>query len=274
MAWNRESEDFARLIEALHPWLDQVVVIGGWAHRLYRLHPLAQPLEYAPLATFDTDIAVPAQLPVTGQDIHERLIARGFQEEKLGAARPPAAHYHLVSGETGFYAEFLTPLEGSVYKRGGEQDATVRIAGVSSQKLRHIDLLLNAPWTVEIGLATGYPTAETRRIQLPNPASYLVQKVLIHQKRDPADRAKDVLYIHDTIETFGGALPAIRQEWEVNVKPGLPAKAVRQVEKAADTLFAGVDDTIRETARIAAGRKLSPKSIREVCNYGWTQLFR
>jgi hypothetical protein len=31
---------FARLIDTLQPWLNQVVVIGGWAHRLYRLHPL------------------------------------------------------------------------------------------------------------------------------------------------------------------------------------------------------------------------------------------
>jgi hypothetical protein len=64
----QDMEDFARLIEALHPWLDQVVVIGGWAHRLYRLHPLAQRLEYDPVATLDTDIAMPAELHVTGQD--------------------------------------------------------------------------------------------------------------------------------------------------------------------------------------------------------------
>jgi hypothetical protein len=37
MPGSTDIEDFARLIEALHPWLDQVVVIGGWAQRLYRL---------------------------------------------------------------------------------------------------------------------------------------------------------------------------------------------------------------------------------------------
>jgi hypothetical protein len=42
---SQDMENFAPLIEALHPWLDQVVVIGGWAHRLYRLHPLAQRLD-------------------------------------------------------------------------------------------------------------------------------------------------------------------------------------------------------------------------------------
>jgi hypothetical protein len=43
---------FARLVESLRPWLDQVV------HRLYRLHPLARQLRYEPLATLDADIAL------------------------------------------------------------------------------------------------------------------------------------------------------------------------------------------------------------------------
>lgn len=84
---------------------------------------------------------------------------------------------------------------------------------------------------------------------------------------------KDVLYLHDTIETFGGALPAIREEWETNVRPGLHMNAIRQVEKAADVLFAEVDDTIREAARIAVGRNLTAESIREACSYGWNQIF-
>jgi hypothetical protein len=66
-----------------------------------------------PLATLDTDVAVPAQLSVAGPNMHECLIASGFLEEKLGEAQPPTAHYRLVSAETGFYAEFLTPLEGN-----------------------------------------------------------------------------------------------------------------------------------------------------------------
>jgi hypothetical protein len=40
MAGQSDVEYFARLVDALEPWLDQVVIIGGWAHRLYRLHPL------------------------------------------------------------------------------------------------------------------------------------------------------------------------------------------------------------------------------------------
>jgi hypothetical protein len=69
-----ENEAFARLIASLEPWLAKVVIIGGWAYRLYRLHPNAQQVAYVPLMTLDIDVAVPPRLPVTGQDIRERLV--------------------------------------------------------------------------------------------------------------------------------------------------------------------------------------------------------
>jgi len=31
-----DFEAFARLVTALRPWLGQLVVVGGWAHRLHR----------------------------------------------------------------------------------------------------------------------------------------------------------------------------------------------------------------------------------------------
>jgi hypothetical protein len=33
-----ELQAFAKFIGAIEPWLDEAVLIGGWAHRLYRLH--------------------------------------------------------------------------------------------------------------------------------------------------------------------------------------------------------------------------------------------
>lgn len=112
-----DRESFKRLLTALAPWLDQVVVIGGWAHQLYRLHPNAQELDYPALMTLDTDVAMPATLPVGQQDIRDRLLAHGFAEELVGDTHPPATHYHLGGEASGFYAEFLTPLTGSEYDR-------------------------------------------------------------------------------------------------------------------------------------------------------------
>jgi hypothetical protein len=273
MAGASDVEYFARLVEALEPWLDRVVVIGGWAHRLYRLHPLALPLDYEPLGTDDTDIAVPLNLPATGEQLQARLLERKFREELMGDTQPPAAHYRIESGNSSFYAEFLTYLEGSEIKRGGRRDVTARVSGVSVQKLRHLKLLLQNPWEMMIAPAVGYPTPGVRRILVPNPAAFLVQKILIHEKRNPDKRAKDILYIHDTIETFGGNLGTIHDQWETNVLPELHAKATRQVEQAAERYFGEVGDTIREAARIAAGRNLTPEMVRELCAYGLQRIF-
>jgi hypothetical protein len=51
-----ENEDFSRLILALEPWLANLVIIGGWAHRLYRVHPSARDVPYLPLMTLDTEM--------------------------------------------------------------------------------------------------------------------------------------------------------------------------------------------------------------------------
>jgi hypothetical protein len=273
MAGVSEFDYFARLVEALEPWLDRVVIIGGWAHRLYRLHPLAQPLDYEPLGTFDADVAVPLDLPASAEQIRERLLARQFREELMGDMQPPAAHYRVQSGDNSFYAEFLTPLEGSAVKRGGKRDVTARISGVPVQKLRHLEVLLRNPLDVKIAPGVGYPTPAVRRILVPNPAAFLVQKILIHDKRNRDKRAKDVLYIHDTIETFGGNLATIHEQWATSVRPALHANAVRLIEHAAETYFSEIDDTIRDSARIATGRNLTPEMVRELCAYGWDQIF-
>src|SRR5580658_9534869 len=99
----QDPDSFKRLAAALTPWLDQVVIVGGWAHRLYRLHPNAQRLDYPPLMTLDADVAVPAKMPAREPDIRKRLVAHGFTEEILGDHHPPATHYRLGGEESGFY---------------------------------------------------------------------------------------------------------------------------------------------------------------------------
>jgi hypothetical protein len=161
----------------------------------------------------------------------------------------------------------LSPFIGSVNKRG-RWDATASIAGVSAQKLRHLELLLATPWKVEVGPATGYPTTERLVVQIPNPVAFFVQKILIHDRREPADRAKDLLYIHDTIEAFGDALPELRKLWQGTVRPLLSPKARRSIEAAPTVLFGEVNDSVREAARMAPERLSSPLQLVETCEVG------
>ena len=101
-----ELEPFAKFIEALDPWLGEVVLIEEWAHRLYHLDSRARKLEYLPLTTLDGDVGVPPKLKAGESTVRKRLLEAGFHEEFVGGDRPPATHYYNGKGG-GFYAEFL-----------------------------------------------------------------------------------------------------------------------------------------------------------------------
>jgi Nucleotidyltransferase len=273
MSIQGENEAFARLIFAIEPWLGEVVIIGGWAHQLYRLHPSAQPLDYVPLTTLDADVALPAELSVSGQDIRERLVANGFSEQRFGGDKPPATHYGLREARTGFFAEFLTPLKGSEYERRGERKATKRIAGVVSQQLRYLEILLQAPWRIDLDQSNGFPLPDRRTVQVANPTAFLAHKVLVHQRRSRGKFAKDILYIHDTLEIFGARLGDLHREWHERVRPRLQVRAARTVERGANKLFGEMSESVREASRMAGGRRLAPEAIREACQFGLEQVF-
>lgn len=257
-------DPFSRLVLALQPWLAQLVIIGGWAHRLYRRHPAAQELDYPPLMTLDTDVAMPLNLPAEENAIRSRLLAHGFAEEFMGDERPPATHYHLRDEASGFYVEFLAPLVGGRYDRKGKRKTTAEIGGVAFQRLRHVELLLHHPWSIEF---------ESDRIFIANPVSFIAQKVLIQKERGREDRAKDVLYMYDTLQVFGSRLPDLQELWRRHVASQLHTRNARIIRKASEVLFASVSDDILRAARISDQRQLSPESIREACHSGFAQVF-
>jgi hypothetical protein len=255
---------FQRLVAALEPWLDRMVIVGGWAHQLYRLHPSAQPLDYPPLTTLDADIAVPAKLPAGERDIRERLLAHGFTEELFGDDRPPAMHYLLRGEVSGFYVEFLTPLIGSDNDRKHKRKATMEISGIVSQQLRHIEILLSHPWSIDL---------KTAIVQVANPVAFLAQKILIHGRRERRDRAKDILYIHDTVEIFGARLVELAAMWRDDIAGQLHRRNSSAVSKASEVLFGELSDDTRRAAAISVERALSPEAIRQACRYGLAEVF-
>lgn len=268
-----EIEPFAKFIEALDPWLEQVVLVGGWAHRLYRLDSRARDLAYPPLTTLDGDVAVPTKLKVEESNVRRRLLEAGFHEEFVGEDQPPATHYRYGEGG-GFYVEFLTPLVGSEYDRSGRRKATREVSGVSSQLLRYIEILMVSPWKIALGDENGYPFAPEKKIQIANPASFLAQKILIHRERNYEDRAKDLLYMHDTIEVFSEHLGELQEIFAKDLVPTLHVRRIAELTGTAEGLFGKVDDTIREAALMSTGRKLSPERLAETARAGLKEIFR
>lgn len=260
---------FVQLIRALEPALNDVVFVGGWAHRLHRQHPLAHIPGYEPLVTLDADVVIATRAPAAGDDLGARLESEGFKASYFGDDKPPAAHYELVDA-SGFYAEFLIPLVGSESKRG-ERDATGRVRGIVATKLRHLELLTIAPWTINLGGVGADPTVPVH-VNVPNAAGYVAHKLLVLDRRKPEDRAKDILYIHDTIELFADALPQLNAVWRDGLRPGLSAKNVLLIEKAAQEQFNEVTDLARSASLTATGRNLKPDALVATCNAGLAQI--
>lgn len=87
--------NFARLVEAIRPWLGHVVIVGGLAHRLHRFHPLATAQEYQPLRTRDVDIAFSLDAPLQG-DLQKALSKAGLQRRIVWGGH--TACYTLPAG--------------------------------------------------------------------------------------------------------------------------------------------------------------------------------
>ncbi len=215
---------------------------------------------------------MPATLKVREQELRDRLIRADFKERFLGDDQPPATHYELGEEGGAFYAEFLTPLIGSECDRKGNRRATAQVGGITSQKLRYVELLLDSPLNVELSRANGFPFEEPKQVRIAHPTRFMAQKLLIHEKRDRHSRAKDILYLHDTIELLGGSLEVLREEWN-RLRQALSEGASRTVERAADTMFSKITDDIRGAAQTAPGRALTPQAVQELCRAGLKIVF-
>jgi hypothetical protein len=263
-----ESAAFTRLVHVLRPYRGDLVLIGGWAHRLSRLHPLAQPVDFPPLFTQDVDLAIARGVAPGEDDLRRLLLEAGFTERFLGEDEPPITHYQL-EGEGAFYVEFVTPLIG---RPGG---ATRTVAGVTAQRLRYLDILLIAPWSILL-TEPHYPVGATAvEVHIANATSYVAQKLLVLGRRQPADRAKDVLYLHDTLVTFGRALEGLQRIWAESISAALHANARRALRATARQVSSPAFDAVRAAARVAeqAGRPLSPEEIAEVSRAGLSAVF-
>lgn len=267
-----DTAGFTRLVDVLRPWLDHLVIVGGWSHRLHRFHSLANPPAYLPLMTRDADVAFSERAALSGS-IADALRVAGFQEDLSGEHTPPTAQYRLGKEDGGFYVEFLAPLYGGRLRRDGTPDATIGRAGITAQKLRYVEVLLINPWEVRLGQEVGMEIEPPAEVQIANPVSFIAQKLLVRNERGPDKRAQDTLYIHDTIELFGGKLDALHEIWRGLVRRSLPESTARAIEASCADQFGAVTDVIRTAARIPQDRVVGPERMRQVCAYGLEQIF-
>ncbi|HUP60075.1 MAG TPA: GSU2403 family nucleotidyltransferase fold protein [Thermoanaerobaculia bacterium] len=269
-----DLDHFARLVEALRPYWGHLVIVGGWANRLYRYRDDAHVPPHPPLFTTDADIAIPTTSALPS-DLRERLVASGFVEEFEGDDTPPVTHYRLGEERSGFYAEFLIPKVGGGGRLDKRSQHTAEIGGVVVQKLRYLEILLIEPWRIKLHPGVIRGLVKPIVVRVPNAVSYIAQKLLIAPKRRSADRAKDVLYVHDTIELLGATLSALGVLWRDTIRPAMPQKTAKTITTLATGSFSRVTDSIRDARAAAAdaGRVISVEEIRARIELGLREIF-
>jgi hypothetical protein len=271
-----DQDGFSRIVKALEPYLDELVIVGAWCHRLLHFHPFALPPTHTPLMSDDTDLATPEQLPPREPSIAEALAAAGFRPSFSGSDRLPVSRYY-PDDDKGLYVEFIAPLWGGGHTRAGDPDDTLALAGITAARLRYVELLLFEPWQLELTPERGFEVGTDKlTVRAANVASYLAQKVLTLKRRQgPEKRFKDTLYIHDTLAMFGDALSDVREQG-ARVLAQLPPKTQREFHTLRTELFRDQGLLLKASDIAAATGRANPPSsatIGAVCTMGLEMIF-
>jgi hypothetical protein len=221
MPFSSPEAFLGHVLRAFGPYLDTLVLVGGFAVRLYEQHPRAARAATRILRTFDADLASPPRLAVRGRPLGELAETAGLRPDFRGDRIPPVMRFVLAppsgpaDGVEAYSLEFLTPLTGPPVDRAGRVPVTTDIqAGVTAQRLRYLDLLLEAPWRVSLaGLPGLEADGEPLAVQVPHPGFFMAQKLLIVGERTREDRrAKDLAYLYQVASLFRRELPALAGE--------------------------------------------------------------
>jgi len=231
---------FQEVIQSLSPYLDDLICIGGCANTLYRFHELASSTSPAYLGTKDIDWAVPQKLPLRDRKPLSWFMAEaGFIEKYFGSGDQAVIKYCPTNPALSADLEFLCPwsgLPGNRRKASSSVSHAVQ-AGLMAQPLRYLEILFRKPWLVDLGRIHEFKALRGKRVQVPNPAAYVVQKVLIRdQRRGLPSFAKDCYYMYEISVLFHEALDAMAKEYS-SLKSGLPQAWIKRFRTKANQLF-------------------------------------
>ncbi|MBE0417339.1 MAG: hypothetical protein IBX63_06215 [Coriobacteriia bacterium] len=197
----------ARGLGAIEPYLDVVVVAGGWVPHIYELLHDANTAGRSP-RTRDIDLAVPRSVPVRDRSIDELLKGAGFRCEFHSLDSPPVTKYVATRDDDDtIEIEFITDAPGA------SEAAILVQPDLTAQELHYVGLLLEGPWRVDLADLTDGDVELT--ILVPRPGAFIFHKSLVFKdRRDRLKAEKDLYYIFFVLDTFPEWRDAIATELE------------------------------------------------------------
>ena len=213
-----EMQFLYRVLDTIQAYLQDIILIGGFASLLYRFHEEATQVDSHYLITYDVDLAAEGKIHIRGDNsIHDLLEKAGFECKLLGNFEEPIVKYYPTEiKESKYYVEFLSPLSGSGTKRNGKPDLIETIQkDLSAQKLRYLDLLMKNTSKVHTSSISDLQEQPDLIVRIPDPSMYIMQKILILKERGPTDRNKEYAYIYQTLTCFRKHLKSLARRYAV-----------------------------------------------------------
>ena len=202
------KDDFLKTLSILQPYLDHMVIIGGWAVYIYHYYYASNPPPVTPLGTLDIDFAVQKKIPLQyPKSIDQLLIEAGYKPILGLDANPPAVKYKLENAN--IEIEFITN------QKGNERRLTEDIqGGLGAQKLKYINILPGNCIYIKIIDSLLNRDDIKLNVKVPHPGRFIFQKILASNDphRRPPKSHKDIYYAFDLIANYHELYNSIVEE--------------------------------------------------------------
>jgi len=227
---------------ALAEVVDEIVIVGGSAFRLFVHHPLAGSAKDPLLSTEDIDIAVPARgqaSPIKGLKLLEALEKENFEADPPESCLGKRTYGFRGSVEVTSYLQFITP-RGAPGRKG--TGARV-LGGLELNELKGVRLLLESPWRLNLD-------GSDSCIRVACPAAFLIHKLLVIDRRvSLGQRGKDLVYAYATVRLFAANLTDLAERAG---QMGLKPKETRTLEANMERYLKSGSNELAEASRILA----------------------
>lgn len=205
-----KPSELGRALEALGPYLEDLVICGAWAWYLYRrcLGPVTwMPSDF----TRDIDCIGHEGLAVRGETVFHRLTkGAAFVWVPRGEETPPAARFAWPNAaRPEVEVEFVVPARGD-----GSRHVVEIQAGLTALPLRDLEILQDRPLQIVIDDRSPLAAEMAFRgsVRVPRIGCFVVQKALIHQRRNRDQQVKDLSYVFDLIDRENGLSDMVRHD--------------------------------------------------------------
>lgn len=252
----RYETAFRRIVHELRPYLDDLVIIGGWVPSLYRRYGGFATWAVGTSLTAEVDVLIDHPFPPAGRPtIPEILRNAGF--------RPTSGQGGLAVWEgdirVGEMIEFLVPHQGTARGEG----AVVRVpdqSGMGAIPLGGLELMRRYKQRLGIPIATAEGNTDLE-IWVPILGAYVVNKASTYARRQEHQaggnpkRAKDLLYLRDLMAAGAEVVDRIESDLAAIVRD----QGKQQVRDARNTLYLAIggahERLLPEVARMLVERE-------------------